>query len=49
MSRFGCWIAYHVVTKWPGCVENRGLGRVWWWLLPWAGRHAYSDRPDVQS
>jgi hypothetical protein len=41
MSLFGCWIAYHVVTKWPGRVENRGLGRLWWWLLPHAGSYAH--------
>lgn len=45
-----CWLAYHAVTKWPGRVENRGFGRLWWALLPHAGSYAYywSELPEYR-
>jgi hypothetical protein len=50
MRRLWAWLAYHTVIWWPVAVPRQtGIGRIWWALLPWAGRHAYSDRPDVQQ
>lgn len=41
MRRLGCWIAYYVVAWWPLSVERRGIGRVYWALLPHAGSYAH--------
>ena len=35
------WVAYFIVQNWPFSVERRGVGAIYWALLPWAGTWAY--------
>ncbi len=42
-ERIAAWLAFHVWTRWPFHTDNRGIGRVWWWLLPWAGLWGFQD------
>lgn len=42
------WLCFHIVTKWPRwlpgyVLDRRGIHRVYWSCLPYAGRWAYRN------
>lgn len=41
-GRAAAWTAHLAVTRWPFSVEQHGVGRIYWALLPWAGAWAYA-------
>ena len=43
------YIAHSVVVLWPLSVEQRGVGRLYWALLPWAGMWAYRDQAGAHD
>ncbi len=44
VRRVAVWLAYQAVMHWPLSVAQRGIGRAYWALLPYAGEWAY--HPD---
>lgn len=41
IRRAAAWLAFRAVILWPFSVKQRGMGRLYWGLLPWAGLWAY--------